>query len=115
MKNILFENNRLVSKRDVTQALPFAEQTDREWMEFAACKGHTSIFYPERGGDSETALKAFCSECPVQIDCFEYAIKHGETDGVWGGFGIKKRRKLARAIDKGTLKLEDITKAGRGQ
>lgn len=39
-----------------------------------------------------TQAKAVCRACPVRHQCLSYAIREGETDGVWGGTDEKERR-----------------------
>lgn len=71
---------------------------DREaWRELANCKEiPTDLFFPERGEEiSEVALAA-CAECPVRIQCADYAIANREP-GIWGGTTERTRRK-ARAV-----------------
>lgn len=40
--------------------------------------------------------KKACQQCPIKNLCLEYAIKHNETEGVWGGMTISERRALRR-------------------
>ena len=42
---------------------------------------------------NQAALKRLCAGCPVTHECYEYAIRIGSREGVWGGqvFGQKKR------------------------
>lgn len=65
------------------------------------------VFFPtgQRVGLSKTGMsveeaeddveKRICALCPRQMDCVEYAIEHGITDGVWG-FASKKRARVRR-------------------
>ena len=65
------------------------------WMDDAACKGKTEMFYPERGEDI-AAAKAICRACPVRIDCLDHAMTHREVVGVWGGLSAQERRRVRR-------------------
>ena len=66
------------------------------WFEFAACKGmDPALFYPEHKPTTEA--QKICQSCPAQVACLEHALEHGENDGVWGGLGIKARRKIKKA------------------
>jgi hypothetical protein len=38
-------------------------------------------------------LKEFCSNCNIQVECMEYAIKH-EKYGFWGGTTPYERRTI---------------------
>ncbi len=53
------------------------------------------IFFPEKGGSSREA-KRICSECPVRIECLNYALRRDERYGVWGGMSERERRRLKR-------------------
>ena len=77
-----------------------------EWHSRAACKGlDTEIFFSEKYEDMTTA-KSICAECPVQLECQEYALIHPNIKGIWGGNSEReiqtiRRRRLrqnARAI-----------------
>ena len=41
--------------------------------------------------------KEVCQECPVQRECLQWAMQHGEDFGVWGGYDPLERRALRRA------------------
>ena len=78
--------------------------------EEAACKGAShSLFYPETGGQSNTALR-ICQYCPVQQLCLKYALSANEYYGVWGGHSERSRRRIQRRIDNGQLTLEEASK-----
>ncbi|AWG51604.1 WhiB family transcriptional regulator [Mycobacteroides abscessus] len=69
-----------------------------EWQNHAACKGmDTNLWYPERGASRECQLaKSICHDCPVKIQCREYAVSHQEQWGLWGELSLKDRRKWDR-------------------
>ncbi len=74
------------------------EHDSARWMDRASCKGKDptgEIFYPVRGADV-TQAKRICAGCPVREDCLEYAIRHQERFGVWGGTTEGRRRKMRR-------------------
>lgn len=80
---------------------------DRAWRHLAACKGKTELFFPDdnkNGGRNSGALmqqyalaKRICSECPVQSQCFSYALTNNIQVGIWGGVSMspmaRRRRK----------------------
>ncbi len=41
-----------------------------------------------------TAARKICAVCKVRIQCLEYALKHGEPYGIWGGLSERERRRL---------------------
>lgn len=73
-------------------------ETKYAWMEEAACKGLTHLFYLEAGspGESSPAL-SICQSCPVRSECLDKAVKENETFGVWGGLTPTQRRRGPRA------------------
>ncbi|MGH8902177.1 MAG: WhiB family transcriptional regulator [Egibacteraceae bacterium] len=76
----------------------FFEQGDRPvWHAEAACAElPTDEFFPL--GSTGAALdqiaraKAICAGCPVAVECLDYALDTGQTDGVWGGMTEDERR-----------------------
>jgi hypothetical protein len=52
-------------------------------------------FFPEKGGSSREA-KRICADCPVRIECLNYALRRDERYGVWGGMSERERRRLKR-------------------
>lgn len=67
------------------------------WWEDAACRGlDPDIFFPEKY-DSGRDAKKVCAVCPVRVDCLADGLY--ERDGIWGGYGHKLRRMLARDIN----------------
>lgn len=53
------------------------------------------LFYPEKRESAQPAKK-ICQECPVRLQCLEYALKHDERFGVWGGLSERERRALKK-------------------
>jgi WhiB family redox-sensing transcriptional regulator len=39
-----------------------------------------------------------CELCPVVRECLAWALKTGETHGVWGGMLPRQRRRVKKAI-----------------
>jgi WhiB family redox-sensing transcriptional regulator len=69
---------------------------DRRWQERANCLGvDPDLFFPERGASTKEA-KAVCNGCEVRMECLEYALRHGEKFGIWGGMSERERRRLRR-------------------
>lgn len=69
------------------------------WRKFAACKGLTSLFFPENNSSNVNDVngaKEVCRECPVAQPCLDYALDNYEKVGVWGGTGEPERRVLRR-------------------
>lgn len=49
------------------------------------------LFFPTRGEDI-SAAKAICADCPVIVECREYALANVERHGCWGGTSERERR-----------------------
>ena len=77
-------------------ALELDDGEDRRWQERANCLGvDPDLFFPERGASTKEA-KAVCNSCEVRLDCLEYALRHGEKFGIWGGMSERERRRIRR-------------------
>lgn len=78
--------------------LPQRIYIDADWPQEAICnQTDPEIFFPRKGED-HTANKAkhICRQCPVQTQCLDYALKHNEHYGIWGGYNDTERRTLKR-------------------
>jgi len=68
------------------------------WMELAACRGRTRLFYTFGDGAQARAdqarAKAICRSCDVQAECLAHAISTNDEHGVWGGLDEKERRQV---------------------
>lgn len=52
------------------------------------------FFAEQQGTGTINAAKRICNECPVRIDCLEWALKNDERYGVWGGTTPRERARL---------------------
>lgn len=69
---------------------------DADWMLHAACKGKdSSVFYFEDTSPNHEA-RQLCINCPVRLDCLEYATEHEKDWGVWAGVTARVRLTLRR-------------------
>jgi WhiB family redox-sensing transcriptional regulator len=67
---------------------------DLGWQELARCAEVAGdIFFPEKG-ESASPAKTICRGCEVRQSCLEYALRHDERFGVYGGLSERERRKL---------------------
>lgn len=53
------------------------------------------LFFRARGPVSNE-VRELCNNCPVKMDCLQYAITYDEK-GVWGGFSYKERQDLIKS------------------
>lgn len=66
------------------------------WMDYAECAGlDPDLFFPTRDDISShyEAIRV-CNQCPVRLQCLEYALDNNERKGVWGGTTGKQRRQI---------------------
>lgn len=74
------------------------------WQERALCREVSpAIFFPEgSSGESNRQVRAalaVCRRCPVRPECADYALRHLEGHGVWGGMTVTQReRVLGRSL-----------------
>jgi WhiB family redox-sensing transcriptional regulator len=74
------------------------------WQQRAACRGDDSVFFfapshfEKRAEKNarEAVAKSICAGCPVRESCLEFAMRVGETHGVWGGLNEMERRAILR-------------------
>jgi WhiB family redox-sensing transcriptional regulator len=53
-------------------------------------------FFPSDGVGVERARR-ICAECPVRMECLEYALEYRIDHGVWGGASERERRRILRS------------------
>ena len=76
---------------------------DYTWLRDAICRDtDPDLFFPV--GTTGYALvqidraKEVCGECPVKVDCLDYALETNQDSGIWGGTSEEERRTLRRRI-----------------
>ena len=74
---------------------------DYTWRSLAVCRGtDPDLFFPV--GTTGQALvqiaraKEGCDECPVRVECLDYAIATNQDSGIWGGLDEEQRRSIRR-------------------
>ena len=73
----------------------FQEFGELSWQERALCaQTDPEAFFPEKGGSIKEA-KRVCMSCDVRIECLDYALRHEERFGIWGGLSERERKRLA--------------------
>ena len=75
------------------------------WMREGACLGvDPELFFPTTGDWAVSdAAKAICATCPVRDACLAYALRNGETDGIWGGTSANQRKRLRKHAKAGVV------------
>jgi WhiB family transcriptional regulator, redox-sensing transcriptional regulator len=68
-----------------------------KWADYAICQEtDPELFFPEKG-ESTRAAKRICQDCPVRLECLDYALEHEERFGIFGGMSERERRNLNRS------------------
>jgi WhiB family redox-sensing transcriptional regulator len=74
---------------------------DYTWRRDAICRDtDPNLFFPV--GTTGFALmqidraRQVCDECPVRVDCLDYALETNQDSGIWGGTTEDERRVLRR-------------------
>jgi WhiB family transcriptional regulator, redox-sensing transcriptional regulator len=76
--------------------LPQIEWTEQAWRDRAACKGEpTQIFFATQGQDVRVA-RSICNNCPVRLECLEWAVDASVQHGIFGGRVPRERRALRK-------------------
>lgn len=66
------------------------------WRDIALCRQIPGdLWFPEKG-DSAKAAKQVCAACPVRQACLDYAMRHDERFGIYGGLTERERKALRR-------------------
>jgi WhiB family redox-sensing transcriptional regulator len=94
---------------------------DITWQDRANCIDiATDVMFPGRNDPLGPArAKAICVGCPVKTDCLDFAIRHNEKYGVWGGMSArdlraeKARRKGGTRLTLGPVKGHALIAKGR--
>jgi len=70
-----------------------------DWRDDALCaQVDPEIFFPLAGTPGREAY-AVCRRCDVSKQCLDYAVRHGITDGIWGGVNPRGRRTHKPIVD----------------
>lgn len=64
------------------------------WMERGACIDHPEVDFFTKGEGAEA--RAICADCPVRMQCLEFALERPEPFGVWGGKSQRQLRRMRR-------------------
>ena len=71
------------------------------WRQHAICRDtDPDLFFPI--GTTGQALvqidraREVCNQCPVKIDCLEFALETNQDSGIWGGASEEERRMIRR-------------------
>jgi WhiB family redox-sensing transcriptional regulator len=78
------------------EMFPHPDHRTPGWMLQARCReAAPGEFFPSDGVGVDRARR-ICDDCPVKIDCLEYALTYRIDHGVWGGCSERERRRILR-------------------
>jgi WhiB family redox-sensing transcriptional regulator len=72
-----------------------------DWRAAAAClSADPDLFFPiatggTAEGEASSALR-ICARCTVRKQCLDFAMRTGETQGIWGGTTPDQRTRVRR-------------------
>ena len=87
------------------------------WTTEAACQGQTRLFFasagerPEARTVRETQARGVCANCPVLVECREWARDQREY-GFWGGESEEERAAAGFRVD---MPVGRVARYPRGQ
>lgn len=100
-----------------TESAPFTrEEFASGWRDKAACRGKGSeMFHQEIAGGNAFYLeaRALCFNCPVQQECFDFAVRHSIQHGLWGGFTYRERLAAASGKRPRKVTIMDVVRSSR--
>ncbi|MFD1931455.1 WhiB family transcriptional regulator [Nonomuraea mangrovi] len=76
--------------------MPLGNVREISWLRRGACRtSDPDLFFPPAPSPAQEArAKAVCSGCQVLAECRAYALRAGESEGIWGGLTPDERRRL---------------------
>lgn len=76
-----------------------------------ACRDTTTQMCvdPQANKADLDAAKAVCSGCPVRLSCLDFALRTGQSSGVWGGLDDDERAELRRRRVSGQSALQSVS------
>lgn len=67
------------------------------WLDSAAClDADPEAWHPAKGESPRMAV-TICRRCEVRVQCLQFALDSIEQTGVYGGFTLRERRRVARS------------------
>ncbi|WIC89106.1 WhiB family transcription factor [Arthrobacter phage Ottawa] len=64
--------------------------------EHPPCQSSPDLWWPERGHQSDLAVRMCKTRCTMQEQCLRFALEVGEDEGIWGGATPAERRSMRR-------------------
>jgi WhiB family redox-sensing transcriptional regulator len=98
------EDDAVSEKVNESRSWHQAAQPRYDWRLSAACRElDPDLFFPiGSAGPAVTQIaeaKRICLTCPVRKPCLDWAIRHYQDHGIWGGLTEVERQALRSAIN----------------
>ena len=93
--------------------LPSLTHTNMNWQDHASCRGSatTDFFQDEVGFQANYASqRIMCAQCPVRIECLDFALDNHIKYGLWGGIAPRNRRDVGMGRASKDLTVTQIVK-----
>ena len=69
-----------------------------DWRDAAACRHHDpEMWFPHESAPAKPAKDICNDQCPVRVECLQFALDQRIGHGIWGGLGTTERDKLRKA------------------
>jgi WhiB family redox-sensing transcriptional regulator len=92
---------RTSSREQVREWLQLAKACDEVGDDHLPCRQAPDLYFASQSEHYYTRLAVeACKRCPLMQQCGEYAIRHNETEGVWGGLTVGERKRMRRSLRK---------------
>lgn len=80
------------------------------WQARGLCRNQPpELWFAADDSHDAVIAKRICAQCPVKLECRQWALDHREQHGVWGGLTEAERRRFLRT---GTTLVERRCKCG---
>ena len=70
--------------------------TGENWRADALCSRTDPDLWFSPGAIEHKEAKRICRDCPVRLDCLQYAMETPVDHGIWGGLTERERRRFRR-------------------
>lgn len=80
---------------------------DRLAVDLPCRREDPDLWFAEAPEDLERA-KAFCTECPLRLECLAGALRRREPWGVWGGEVFERGVVIPRKRPRGRPRKEEV-------
>lgn len=90
---------RSMKNRELYPSTPDVQLDAPDWTSEAACANiPTNVFFDaDIIKENERQIKRICNNCPVRLECEDYAISNGLDYGIYGGKTAAERQRIIEA------------------